>query len=378
LNFAQVHARAEEGPLIARMWLRLVFAALALILLAAAIELLRGQANADPWVDVKSGTNGCAAASGNGSPGDAVAINCQVAWVHSHGGGIVWFPCGDYDVSGRGVTITQGVRFSAPNRACVAIHDSNDETAVTMTADTSAQSYVGLDHIWVYCLQNSSATQACVNVTQGVAFLHECGIWGGKYALEEQGTDGAISECFISSWGSGGASLWSNSGANRYFGDKFDLNGQNQDTCVLITTSGSGVNENHFTNIDCSGGNGGFYKESFVISDNGSNGAIVGIGEQSILSAPFSIIRAKYVMFNGDEMPSGTTATAAPTVIVGSIAGDLTVSGASISCAANFGITCLQAPASKEPNTEDTRRSHDQANAKQTGTGAENGTDARD
>ena len=58
-----------------------------------------------PCIDVTSGANGCAAAIGNGSTNDRVAIQCQLTYAKAHGNLPVFFPCGIYLINGGGLTV---------------------------------------------------------------------------------------------------------------------------------------------------------------------------------------------------------------------------------------------------------------------------------
>ena len=175
-----------------------------------------------PWVDVKSGANSCAAAVGNGSTDDTAAIQCQVTYMNStFSGGTVFLPCATYKVTST-ITIPGGVRLQGAGRTCSIISAGNNDVEV-LNFTGGSNTFPGLRDIWIIGDTVSGAlTKNLVVVNVGTPVVFEnCMLWGGNFALQEDGADGRIINCFIMGVGTSGGGVIS-SGANFYIGDKFD------------------------------------------------------------------------------------------------------------------------------------------------------------
>lgn len=310
-----------------------------------------------PYTDVKSGSHGCAAATG-GSSNDQAAIQCQVNWVvNNQPYGTVFFPCGVYHVDGGGIDATAGGGAGSPrlvgeNTGCAAIFDGvAGESAVTIANYGASQAKPGIDQLQIICTNSSpSAGIGCVTVAAGPVDIQNCTIGGGWWALVEHGGDGTIFNCFISNYAGQNSGCQANSlssptaalngctgnlysdGCNWYIRNKFDQNGPAPDFGVYLTTVGSntGCFENSFINGDISGG----YKNSFVIYDNGSTHAVTAFSGYIPMGTPFYVISAYYTFLS--QVNSGGGYTASNLSIVNSICSTISGPG-TVASNANFG-----------------------------------------
>jgi Pectate lyase superfamily protein len=260
-----------------------------------------------PWVDVTSGANGCQAALNNdtGATQTTSAIQCQVNFMNTAPlyGGIVYFPPGTYEINSQ-ITVNGGVMLLGAGQTATVIDASGaDFRAIWFN---SAAQGAGLQNMTVNGYANSAASNNLVRVGNGNVGLifRDCQLYGGYFALDMNGVDNLIENCFISGWGSGGGGVIS-TGANWYLRDKIDTGGSPSQTpayAFLQNASSfiSGVVENHFILCDFSGP----YTYSIYIAD-GTNEAITDVAG-SVMSAPIAVTGAKATLFEHDEIGSGS------------------------------------------------------------------------
>jgi len=291
--------------------------------------------NSNPWVDVKSGTNSCAAAVGNGSTDDTTAIQCQITFMNvTFGGGTVFFPCATYHVTAT-LTVPGGVRLKGAGRNCAVVSAGNNDVEV-LNFTGGGNTYGGLEDMWIVGdLLGGALTKnlVVVNVNTPVVFRN-CMLWGGNFALQSDGVDGSFTDCFIMGTGSSGGGIHS-LGANWYQRVKLDTIGV---TVAFGYQQGpnAAVMENHFINSDFSGS---FSSNSVSIVD--SNNQAVTTFQGSVFSNSINITGGKYTMFVGDEF-GVASASSVNMSIVGSFGfSALTMTGTGVrSCAGNSNITC--------------------------------------
>jgi Pectate lyase superfamily protein len=176
-----------------------------------------------PWIDVKSGANGCAAAVGNNSTDDTAAIQCQLNFINAHlGGGVLYFPHGNYLVSSPGLLVKGSTFLHGAGRGVTSISASTDTNVVTFDAST-CHFGTGMADIFVSGFQNVSATKDAVVVgTNCSATLSRNDVFGGHHALNNAGQDGTYTDNFFCGWT--GDNVFS-TGANWYFSNKLDACG---------------------------------------------------------------------------------------------------------------------------------------------------------
>lgn len=283
---------------------------------------------------VKSGANGCAAAVGNNSNDDTAAIQCQINYMNAtFSGGAVYFPCGTYHTTST-LTVPGAVVLQGEQRTCAIISVGNNDVEV-LNFTGGSNTYGGMNNIWIVGdnAGGSLTKNAVVVSTNTPIVFYNCMIWGGNFALQEDGDDGSISDCFIMGTGTSGGGIIS-TGANWYNRVKLDTIGFTVSVAYQQNTF-SAIQENHFTASDFSGS----LTNSIIISDADSN-AITTI-TNSVFSSPISITGGRYTMFTGDEF-GGAVASGVNLSIVGSYGlTALTMTGAGArSCSGNFNIAC--------------------------------------
>jgi hypothetical protein len=292
-----------------------------------------------PWVDVKSGANGCAAAVGNNSNDDTGAIGCQITFMNAtFGGGTVFFPCGTYKVTAVGgapIAVPGGVRLQGAGRTCAVVAVGNNDVQV-LTFTGGGTSYGGMRDIWIVGDQAGGAltkNAVVVNAGSPVIFTN-CMIWGGNFALQADGVDGSFTDCFIMGTGSSGGGITS-VGANWYQRIKMDTIGVTVAVGYKQGASTS-VQENHFVNCDFSGS---FSANSVQIAD--TNNHAITTFTNSVFSNAISITGGQYTMFVGDEFGAAVASSVNESVVGSFGLSALTFTGAGTrNCAGNGSITC--------------------------------------
>lgn len=297
------------------------------------------QANtAWPFVDIKSGANGCAAAAVDGVTDDSAAVQCQINYLATHGnlGGIVFFPQGTTAL-GSTITVKKSVMLQGIVVGASGIKTLSDIQAINF--DSSA-TFGGMNNLWVFCDQTTGSSKRCVQASAGSVSLiiRDVNIYGGFASLRMDSVDSIVENVVTNptSVGVGAASVES-VGSNWYVRCKFDTNnvityGFNQGN------AGGGVQENHFIQTDFTGS----YTESVHIDDGGTNAAVF-VFEGSVFSSPVHLNRGRLMTIIGGEIGGAITHDSGSLIISGTYAFSPTaVSGAGTSraCAANINITC--------------------------------------
>jgi len=290
-----------------------------------------------PWVDARSTANGsCPAALGNGSNDDQPALQCQANYLNStFVGGTLYLSNGNYHL-GSTLTIPNGVNLVCESNTSTAIGvgGSSDLTAITFV-NSAVNAFIR--NCVISGDTNAAATQNLVVIpTWADVSIYDSLLVGGKFALEENGSDGLIFNTSIQGFGSAGGGVLS-TGANWYVRVKID-NGTATAVGFKQGTSAP-TQENHFIHTDISGP----YTNSIVIDDGGNHTAITTF-QGSVFSAPIVITSAKSTMFGGNEFGSATlTYNDGSLSVVNSIGlVSITVGGSATNynCAGNISITC--------------------------------------
>jgi Pectate lyase superfamily protein len=288
-----------------------------------------------PWVDVKSGANGCAAAAGNGTTDDTAAIQCQLNWINTNlGGGVVFLPHGNYLVSGGGLVVKGSTFLQGQTRFVTAITSNTDSTVITFDAAT-CKFGAGMADVGAYGWINASATQDTVIIGLNCPVtLSRLYAWGGHHALNTAGADGTYSDSFFCGWT--GDNVFS-TGANWYYSVKLDacsnpsVGSAFEQGASSLTTA-----ENYFYRVDLSCGT---CTNSIKINDGGGSQAIT-FFYGAITSKPIVISNARTTSFIGGELSTSITGAGLMN-ITGAYAGSSTTpSGGTYSCAGNTNIVC--------------------------------------
>ena len=288
-----------------------------------------------PWVDVRSGANGCAAAVGDGSTDDYLAFQCQINYMASNfSGGTVLVPQGNYKI-GSTLAMKNSVWLVGTSEGPTFLQTGGADITI-INFDTSA-SNAAMDKIVVACLQASGASRSCVTIANNaVVHILNSQIFGGSFALQNNGVDGTIFNSYFAGDGTGGCGVTSQ-GANWYVRVKIDQ-GNMATTCGFQQQNpfpSASSSENHFIQCDFSG----LYTNSILINDT-TNQALT-VFEGSVFSAPISITGAKWTSFVGAELGGNVSSSAALSISGSYGFSGITASGAGTrSCAANINITC--------------------------------------
>ena len=297
---------------------------------------LRGQINtwtADnyfgsgrPWCDVRA-----KGALGNGSADDTAAINSCITTLS--GGGVLYLPPGNYKITSTITVGTQGILFKGAGYQASQITTSGDFTALIFNASGG---HGGIDNLWVIGFQDAAATTNTVRVTSGVpVYFSNCRIWGGLFALETAGVDGALYNCYVMGSASAGGGITS-TGANFYDRAKIDSAGFAVTVGFRQNTAAFQA-ENFFINSDFSAT---FSAASVQIQD-GNNAAVTGF-VNSTFSHAISITGARETRLVSSELGGSVTTSASLTATSNMAFSGVTISGSgAITCAANdANVTC--------------------------------------
>lgn len=246
-----------------------------------------------PWVDVKSGANGCAAALGNGSS-DYAAINCQVSYMNTtFGGGVVFFPCSSaggvvsyYSLAGNTLTLPNTVTLQGEGEACTQIgNPNNDQTVIYTPNCASGGNGGGIRDMTVIGYENSAATEDVVVIGNNCFInIYNAQIYGGYFALNDCGIDGTIFNTILAGYTGG---LYS-CGANWIIRGSLDgPNGPGVSTTYgyykVNKFAGATSAEDTFVETDFSG----WSQSVNVAATDGS--PLVSIGSGSVLSSAISL-----------------------------------------------------------------------------------------
>jgi hypothetical protein len=294
-----------------------------------------------PWTDIKSGTNGCAAAAGTGPVGgidDTAAIQCQITFMNTnYGGGFVFVPPGNYLISSKITVPGSVILMCAGENVSFLNGQAGNFTVLEFTGN-----YSGMRDCLVGGNATTGATASTVIVDIGTVngTIMNSSIQGGVFALQIGGTDWMIFDTFMSGSGtSGGAAI--SASANWYVRDKFDTNGFTQAWGFLQTTNiNSNIQENHFTDCDFSGTPAHPYTNSVGVFDGGFNNT-VSVFTGSVFSAPIVLQNQRVAIFTADEIGGNITIGAGNAIITGSYGfGSITSTNPNSICSTNINITC--------------------------------------
>ncbi len=297
-----------------------------------------------PWFDVKSAQHGCAAAAGDNSTDDTTAIQCHIDYMHNtFGGGTVYFPPGNYLVSGGGVVVRGGIWLLASSIDSTSIQVHTDSIAVQFYTSSGTCPGGGLnggiDKFSVYGYQNAATTQPAIFIGDNcVAHILNSRVWFGTFGLKNNGTDGLVFNSFICGY----VGCVQSSGANWYVRTKLDAVSPGTIPTTYGFVQGANVPgltiaENHFLQTDLSV-QGATYS---LYIDDGANTSITHF-DGSVFDSPIFINHAKWVQITGSEVGSTSfTINAGTLMMTGTGAfGATTVSGAGAkACAANANFT---------------------------------------
>jgi hypothetical protein len=255
-----------------------------------------GPASADIF-NVKTAANGCPAAVGDGTADDTSAVQCHLDYMNTnHGGGIVFFPQGNFIVSGGGLRLKGGVAMVGSGQAVTAIQVKTDSAVVTF--DDATCNHSAVKDMGVYGYQSAAATTNAMVIGKNCAvILRDDTIWFGASALYNLGIDSLIENCFISGY----TAAVTSQGANWYVRDKLDTTGSYHSTYAFyqgLPLAGATSQENHLIQCDFSGD----YTYSVDIED-ATNGAITVI-DGSVFSSPILVNGAKWTNFSNAEIGS--------------------------------------------------------------------------
>ena len=295
----------------------------------------------EPWADVRSGANSCAAAVGNGSANDYPALSCQISYMGStYAGGLVYLPCGNYNLNGHTLSVLPGVILQGESRACTIVKNTTDVTVIAFPISAGGNDYNGFRDLTVEGNLTPGATQDVVTIGNNSAtFLRDFSIYGGHYALNNCGVDGTVENGYVSGYSGGLHSC----GANWYLRVKFD----GPYGIGVATTyayfqaqpfAGATSAENHFVMCDFSG----TWTDSVDIADTTS--ATITQFEGSVFAATISLTSGQQGFVN-NELGAGIgfAIGASATTIVSSnlvLSGTLTLSNSgTLKCGVNSGIT---------------------------------------
>jgi hypothetical protein len=300
-----------------------------------------------PWVDVKSGANGCAAALGNGS-NDYAAINCQVSYMNTtYGGGVVFFPCSSaggvvsyYSLAGNTLTLPKSVILQGEGEACTQIgNPSNDQTVIYTPNCGSGGDEGGIRDMTVIGYGNASATEDVVVIGNNcVINLYNVQIDGGYFALNDCGIDATIFNTIISGYTGG---LYS-CGANWFVRASIDgPQGGGVSTTYgyykVNKFAGATSAEDTFIETDFSG----WSQSVNIAASDGS--PLVSIGSGSVLSSAISLTSG-ITKIEGARLGANiTNETNSSLILTGNDATTsvtvTNIGGAVLKCGTNLGVT---------------------------------------
>ena len=297
----------------------------------------------NPWIDVTSGAHGCAKAVGDGSNDNTTAFQCQLNYISLHSGagvgnaGILWLPCGDYKITGT-LSVAAGTTIATPNPICGELDISSvDSTAIAVPASANGNDFVTFQNLNVSCFFNAAAVNSCVKIgANAVANGYNVFFSGGKFGLENHGTDGYWFGGYICGSNTTTGGCLSENGGNWYFHLKLD--GTVKYSWFVGPAESTGGHEMGCVLCDFSNAT-----EAIHIDDGGSGTRAQVIVSEGIIGAPVNVVNAKWVAIAASEVGTTTVSSAVPIQITGSngAGGLFTVTGVGTqSCAGNISIIC--------------------------------------
>lgn len=309
-----------------------------------------------PWVDVRSGANGCPAALANGG-NDQSAIQCQLNWMSSNvGAGIVYLPCGSYTIGSS--LVTNGVALIGETAACSTITTGGgDFTAIAARNNSAQQAFSGIAHLQIICNQTTGAGAACLEVDNYVdSIFTDLYIGGGAYSLyvcgqpacggASYGGDNTFDHVRVQAFGSGGASLYQyDSVGNWYYSIKADAPNSGPAWAMLILNDGSNpglLSENYISKIDLTGN---YSSGSFYVNDSSGNQTVLMLSYAVMGGGPPVLGTFRFISFSQNELGNGTINYSNGNIsVVGSVAGngtgtvDFAGGTGTVSCGGNIGV----------------------------------------
>ena len=233
-------------------------------------------------------------AVGNNSTNDYGAIQAAIDSVGV--GGIVLIPPGNYRVNNTLVISTSVMLMGTGPGSCAINVGNNDIPVLNVTGGT----FSGAQNLFLIGYQNVAATSTAVSVGVNIpALFRDCFIWGGNYALGNEGVDGYYENIDFAGAGLGGNII--STGANWYVRCKIDQNVVASAAGFFQQAGAGTAKENHFTQCDFSG----TYTNSIQINDSVANSYMNFV--QCVFSKPCILQVAKWVSFNSCEFAGGSS-----------------------------------------------------------------------
>jgi hypothetical protein len=269
-----------------------------------------------PWADVKAW-----GAVGDGSANDQPAIQAAINYlIANFGGGTVFFPPGNYRITSTimvpgSANLTGAVILEGCGQRVSHITAITDITLVQL-GDINSNGYCGIKNMSLFGYQNAAATANAVYIYTNIpAIIRDVTIFGGNFALQNDGCDSCIENVYLNGWGPNGGGIKS-FGANWYIRVKSDSGPQAVGFAFLqgAFSLGAGVAENHFTQCDFSGN----HTYSIYI-DDGAEQSSTAIFEGCVMSGPTLINSAKWTCFSACEFGNAAFA------VNNTVGGDVTV-----------------------------------------------------
>jgi len=216
-------------------------------------------------------------AMGNGSHDDASVIQTAITEVANAGGGIVFFPPGNY-ILGTGLQIPEvgtgvGVILQGSGSQATTLTPNQTMNVITFEESTS---YSSVRDMQLNCGTSGGngvliPYYASPNEVVGCTLLNVT-ILGGSVGLNIGATDCLIQNCYIGEQIAGGISVKS-TGANWYIRNKFDSPNSSPAMAFYQGVSQiTGVVENHLVQCDFSGN---FTEYSVWIDDTAGDAVMV-------------------------------------------------------------------------------------------------------
>lgn len=234
-------------------------------------------------------------------------------------GGAVYVPPGHYRIGAK-LTVRGATRLVGSGPGVTLLNALSDITVLEFTGPLG-----GMERIFINGQQSSLAQQNTVAIANGIpVYVRDCHIWGGKWALQNDGHDGTFDNCFVMGHGGDGGGILSR-GSNFYNRMKLDTSGHTVSAAFRqgAPIDGTTANENYFTQCDLSGD---FSAGSIVIAD-ATNKAFTSF-LHGIISDPVLITGAMHTRFIGCTFGS-VISSSAPIQVTGSTGlAAITVSGA--------------------------------------------------
>lgn len=296
----------------------------------------------NPWVDVKSGANGCAPAIGNNSADDSSAIQCQINFMNTtFGGGIVYLPIGNYHVSTT-VTVKGGVMLVGAGWPVTGISVNTDTTVLNFNNTCTSAAKCHIKDLQISGFTSSPTNDLVTVAANALVDADDVYMAGGRWALNTGGVDGHWKNVQMFGYGATGGGIIS-TGANWYEHVKVDQ----QSVATAAAYKGSvrtGNFEDHFLNSDFSCSSGPC-TNSVQIADTNNTAITTFVG--SIFGGAISISGAASTIFAGNEIDGNITISAGDLELAGNQAASsitaIASGGALVKCGGNNDrISCWQ------------------------------------